>query len=166
MVANQNSFLTKRIVDLAKLPQAMGNIPKEIMERILPVIVINDNIFYGNREQVIRDATALNATSATIYATDPNKEFYLQSAELTVSKDAVATSTESVITAVIDGSSREILHIDGQTLTADRQSVAINFNYPIRIDRATNISITNTTAVATIKATGVIYGFLQQYEST
>jgi len=160
-IVNKNEFL-KRIVEGLSLDPAIDKTPKDLADKILPVFLVNDAIYYTEHDQILRDATASNTTSATIYSTDPNKDFYLTFLTLSVVKDATSTSTESTITGVINGATRELAHIDGITLTVQNQTVTLSFPTPIRLDRGTNVSVTNSTGVANIKSTGVIGGFLQQ----
>jgi len=98
-------------------------------------------------------------TSTTIYSTPSDKDFYIVAAELAVIKDSSSTSTVSTITVVIDGVSQPLLSIPSITLTAQNAQVTQSFRNPVKVDRGTNITVTNGTNVAVINAHGCIAGY-------
>lgn len=108
---------------------------------------------------IVRRASATNATSATIYTTPADKDFYLTSAQLATIKDVTSTSTDETISAIIGGTSTILLNIPSITLTVQTGATSIIFNPPVLIDRNTAITVTNGTNVATIKSTGCITGY-------
>jgi len=124
------------------------------LQTLTPVVEIKP------KTNIVRSQTAFNATSATVYTTPSDKDFYLISAALSTSKDATATSTTSSITSTIDAASgQDILRLGLLTLTAERNSIATQFNPPIKIDRGAVITVKNDTAVGNIRSVASIAGY-------
>ena len=154
-----NSDLTKEIVKTIKASTARDKIPDQIADKVVPVIDVNPD--HNRFVNIIASAAALNATSGTIYTTPADRDFYLTAACLSLIKDATATSTISAISCVINGiTTNRVLRIEGLTLTATSQTVALAFEYPIKVDRNTAIVVTNAAAVANITASGSITGYI------
>jgi len=152
-----NSDLTKELVEGAKIQTSKDSIPSQLADKVVPVMEVNPRLL--RRINFTKDGTASNATTATIFTTPTDKDFFITNAMLTWVKDVTATSLSSFITAFIDGVNRPILTIGGFTLTPLNDTVTITFNTPIKVDRNTNIAVTNSTNVANTKATGIIYGY-------
>lgn len=152
-----NSDLTKEITTGAKLQTGRDIIPSQLAEKVVPVMEVNPKLL--RRCNILKTATATNATTATIYAVPAGRPFYLTAATLSMIKDATATSTSTRLIVNVDGVSARVLTIEGMTLTADTQTLTINFPFPIKVDAGSNITVTNTTNVANITSTGVIVGY-------
>lgn len=129
-----------------------GDALGEIIPVITPVIPIVPRI------NIIKRASALNATSATVYTTPTDKDFYLTNACLSVIKDVTSTSTSSTITAVVDGTTVNILEIASITLTVQENTVSQKWD-GLKLDRGSNINVTNSTNVANIRASACIQGY-------
>lgn len=125
----------------------------EINPVIQPIVQISPKI------NIIRSASATNATSGTIYATPTDKDFYVIGCMISHTRDVTATSTSSEIACSIDGLSRSLIKLNTITLTVGSKEASMSFTHPIKIDRNTNITVTNTTNTANLTTTGVIYGF-------
>ena len=151
---------TKKEINDAIRGNAVSNIaPSQLANQVIPVIDVNPK--HSRRVNIVKNQNALNSTSGTIYTTPSDKDFYLVGCEISVLKDATATSTNSAINAVIkgDSSSTIVAIIRGLTLTAQENSVSNNFGNGVLLERGTNITITNTTNVANISASGIIWGY-------
>jgi len=110
--------------------------------------------------------TATNATSANILvitsASFANKAVYITGATLSVIKDATSTSVLSAIRYTDEnGSSTNLLNIPGITLTPQAQSIAINFSHPLKASLSSAITVTNSTNVGNVTATGTIYYYTE-----
>jgi hypothetical protein len=126
----------------------------------LPVFVVNDDLFMASH--IVKEATASDALSATIYTTpdDNTKTFMLTSARLSYVKDAVNNSVKSRIEVSVDTQSVNILELHYTTTTAGQDHTNIVFDKPIPIDRGAEIKVFNSGATASIDTTGAITGFL------
>lgn len=125
----------------------------EVLPYITPVAVLDPIC------RISRNASATNATSATVYAVPSDKDFYITAISLSLIKDATSTSTASTITATIDGVAQVIVAIAGLTLTAQSNTVTQQFVRPLKIDKGTNIIVTNTTATANVTANACMQGY-------
>jgi hypothetical protein len=150
-----NSQVTKEIIDELKLDQNVDQIPTAI-----PVIEVGvQSVKRGlNKSQSIS-----NATSATIYATPTDQDFYLTGANLTFVRDATATSTLFNITYYDEnGVQTNLLTFAGVTLNLGYGATQTPPMHPIKVKRGTNINLVSSTNNANFKATGQIYGFLDE----
>ena len=149
---------TKKEINDAIRGNAVSNLaPTKVIDSVQPVININPKDY--RRCNIVRRNNAANATSATIYTTPADKDFYLVGVSLAVIKDATSTSTYSSLDVTIGGARYEILYIPEITLTAQTAQETISFSQPILVDRNTTIRVLNGTNVANITATGSIIGY-------
>jgi len=154
MSNNQNAKITNEVKRAFGLNNMTGY-PMKVSEAILPVVDVNPR--YTN---IIGAAPATNATSGTPYTTPANKDFYLTGFTISLIKDVTSTSTATALMAYINGVQVALGRIAGITLTAQNDSLSASFPFPLKIDRNTAITITNTTNVANIAAYASIYGYL------
>lgn len=132
-------------------PQVLGN-------QVVPVMDMTPH--HHKKAHICKTAFASNTTSANLYTTPTDQDFYLTALSLSVVKDATATSTESSIRVNIGSVTVRIATIIGFTLTAQNQTYALSFNNPVKIDRGTTFTVQNGTGTANINAIGTIYGYL------
>jgi len=154
-----NSDTVKELQEAAGLQFAMDMEEKDIQKLIVPTIEINPKLLrFCN---IVRNATASNATTATIFTTPANQDFYLIAAQMSMIKDASATSLASSIDLTPEGAQlASIMVIRGISLTAQNDSLTISFPVPLKLERNTTITINNTTATATVVSSGMIVGFI------
>lgn len=128
--------------------------------------IINDviipNIPINPRVNIVQSNSAFNATSAVVYTTPSDKDFYITACNLSTFRDATATSTQAYLTVYIDGIMKTIMSISAITLTAGNGEMASAFPYPIKADRGTDIAVRNTTAVGNVRTNAVIMGYTQE----
>jgi hypothetical protein len=162
MVQIHNSDLFKELRDGTKSQQLRdGVLPSQLAEKVVPVMEVNPKLL--RRCEIVRTNAASNATTATIYTTPTDKDFYLCGASLSVIKDVTSTSVVSAIAAPVGGGTtdtRRILVISEISVTIQNGSVATSFQTPIKIDRGVTIVVTNSTNVGNIRADGCIWGYL------
>lgn len=154
MATIYNNEIPLRATSGLKLAPAIDKIPIETSDKIILGFDLNKPVTTFNAR-----AAATNATATTIFTCSSTKDSYITHCSLSSIKDVTSTSTKSIITAVIDGATKEILEIAGITLTADSQAMACNFSTPIKVDRSSVISVRNSTAVANVNTVAVISGF-------
>lgn len=150
---NNNTSISQ---DLNRIFDLKGENTGEVADFIQPVKEISPRI------NICRSASAAGAASATIYTTPADKDFYLTAAQLSLIKDAAGTSTASNLNATIDGVSQSLLLIRGITLTAQNDSIAQSWAIPIKIDRNTNITVTNSAVAGVTLTSGTIQGYTQE----
>jgi hypothetical protein len=139
------------------LGHQVENIPELDTSKIVLTAECNPKLL--RRINILRGVTATNSTSATIYTTPTDKDFYLTSALLSTIKDVTSTSTLERLRVVIDGVTQDILLISSLSLTAQDRTITLSLNNSIKIDRGTTITVTNSTNVANITTTALIQGY-------
>lgn len=159
MTTIYNSDLTKEIIQGAKIQTSLDTVPNKLASSVVPVMEVNPKLL---REiNLNKYGTASNSTSAILYTTPTDKDFYITSAQISLIKDATSTSTETYISCEMENGSLGILiDISTFTLTAQTAQNSISFPFPIKIKRGTNITINNTTNVANIRSSATITGYL------
>jgi len=158
MATVNSSSAILELREAAKLQPGAESVPNQLGKEIIPVININPK--HCRVVDLVRSNFANNATSATIYTTPTDADFFLVASILSLVKDVTATSIASAINVTIDGASRSVNYIRGITLQAQDQHVSISYPFPIKVDRNTNITVTNSAANANISATGIILGYV------
>lgn len=108
---------------------------------------------------IARAVNIANDASEVVWTTPSDKDFYLVAANIGVSKDATATSQVTALSVVINGVTTNILHIPTQATTVESETTGNNYPVPVKLDRNTAITLTNTTAVSGIRATAAILGY-------
>lgn len=105
-----------------------------------------------------------SSASGTVYTTPSDKDFYLTGFSMSFSKDVAATGSVMTLSAIIDGVSQVLHRFAAITLTAERDSIAIDLSFPIKIDRGTNITIGLTGTFNSAPA--AIRGYTQETTAT
>ena len=160
MATIYNSQLTKELTQGAKIQVSRDSIPTQLADKVVPVMEVNPKLL--RRSNIVKTGTANNATTTTVYTIPTTQDFYLTSATLSMIKDVTATSVESTLTATVEGVDTKLMSIVGITLTVQDDQMTLSFPIPIKIDRGTNIRVTNSTNVANCKAIACIHGYLDE----
>lgn len=157
---NYNTSLFSRALQIFG-SKAGDYLSADVHPNIQPVVLLEPTM------NIVRNAAANNATTATIYTTPTDKDFFLCSGSLSVIKDATATSTLTAITAFVDGVAQNILTIAGITLTVQQQQNVFQITgRGLKIDRGTVITVTNTTNVGNVSANACIQGYTEETTSS
>ena len=154
MAKIHNIDLIKSIIDKAKLQTAVDKVPTELAEKIIPVLVADTT---EKLIQVAR-AAATDATGVTIHTTSETKDTYLTGLHLTISKNNVNDSIISAINATTFGEAAgSVLVLRYEPLTAGQLHASITFSHPIKLEKGTPITISNSGILASIDTTGMIF---------
>lgn len=139
--------------------KALGLQPSaQIIPNPVPVVETNPKLL--RRCNIVRSISAVNATSATLYTTPSDKDFFLVAAGISVIKDATSTSVISRIYLFPKGDSqRNLLTIGGISLTAQSGEQSITLPNPLQIERGTIINVSNSTNVANVTCWGWLVGY-------
>ena len=159
MVTNNNSNLSNEIIQASRIQVGKDKLPSEFSDKVVFTCETNPKLIkYPN---ICKYAVANNATSATIYTVPADRDFCITSYTLSVVKDVTATSTESAIKCQVDSATAQrIAAIATLTLTAERGQISGNFIPPLKIDKGSGITVTNSTNTSNITAEGTITGYL------
>ena len=155
MVHIQNTDAHNAIRQGAKLSISEGY-PTELSLACVPVMDMTPD--FHRRINVVRSASAINATSAALYTTSADRDFYLTGFILAVSKDVTATSLANAINFLIDTVASAII-ISTLTLTVEHSEIFLTFPQPIKIDRSCAMTVTNTTNTGNISTQATIFGY-------
>ncbi len=132
---NQNSAVSQEIRDVLKLQGAINPIPRNVDDRIIPVIDINPK--HAQKIEIIKSASGGTALS---YTTPADMDFYLTNAALGYAKAAADTGTFMRIRAYVNGAQLNILGLVGITGTAENKETEEYYGQiGIKIDRNTVI---------------------------
>lgn len=155
-----NSEIIQEIRNAAKSqPGTKEVIPSELSRVIIPVIEVNPKL---TKTAIGYFAAAAGSTSATIYTTPSDQDFYLCSAQLSTIKDVTSTSNQSKIVIVQNGRSVTVCAISSITLTVQSECISVSFPHPLKCDRGSTITVQNSSATATIRSDGQITGYLDE----
>lgn len=152
----KNSRIKNSFIDVLGLNPIQDRIPDTVIPSVQPVFNVG-----ATRCDVCRYADASNSTAVTVYTTPVDKDFYLSSVVLSVVKDATATSVRSAVVVRVDGTDQRVISIPGFSTTAQNQTVSITLSPPIKVDRNTVVSLTNSTNVANVTASACIQGYTE-----
>jgi hypothetical protein len=151
-----NTQLSKELIDGAKIQVSHDKIPTQLADKVVPVMEVNPKSF--RRINVVKQ-TQNTGTTATIYTTPTDKDFYLVGYNLSLIKDVTATSVLTRLRAVIDGATVDIAQIMGITLTPQERTISNSFSVPIKLDRNTTLTVANSTNVANTNTGCSIIGY-------
>lgn len=157
MATIYNSDLTKGLINSAKLQTSKDKVPNQIADKVVPVIEVNPKLL--RTCNILRYGSA-TTTGATIYTTPSDQDFYLCGASVSVIKDVTSASTSSYLQITPeDGLTQRVLLISGITLTAQDDSISVDFSRPILLKRSSTIAVGNSSAVGNIKTDASIWGY-------
>ena len=153
MAEIQNSEVYNQFGEDTKLPPQ--DLPRNLHKEIMPVLSVKpDKICNIAREN---DSTTTGAV--TVFLTPSNKDFYLCNAQISLSSDATADNIQGVLSVTIDGAERHLILLTKQTTTVIHLNQGISFNFPLKIDRNTNIRVQTAFTVGSCRYGGTIVGY-------
>ena len=153
---HNNTSISKQINDVFK-PKG-ESMPSEVSDEVSLVYDITP------MTEIVATAEATASTSATIYTTPADRDFFITGFSISHIRDGTATALYFGITAVINGSTTFLVKIPIRSLLA---VTTPPFGYvilpkPLKIDRGTAISVVNDTNVAVVRSIATIYGYLTE----
>jgi hypothetical protein len=158
MVHINNRDAIRLIQDGAKVSISEG-FPTELSMAVVPVMDMTPDL---HRVADICEGASSAATGAfTVFTTPTDKDFYLTSAQISISKSAACDLATGVVslTVVISAQTKSILNIATVTLTAQQQSIALGLPVPIKLDRGSVISMSGTFGIAALSRAASIVGY-------
>lgn len=141
----------------ARLQPIAGEIIKDLNTNIQPVLNVNP-IRVVN---IVKRAAGATTSTATVYTTPMDRDFYLTSAFLSITKDA-ACANEFMHLDIIPKDqevAEEILEINCQNTTEYTATAANTFSIPIILKRGSAITVVGGYAAGTARKTGIITGY-------
>lgn len=155
-----NSRVNLELNDVAALQNPL---PLILENKVVPTIELNERL--TRRVDVVgSSSTTTSASSTTILSAISTRKFVLCGANLSIAKDSTCdiNGNSFSLACTIDGQSTavNILRIPYITLTAERDSIVVSFNRPIKC--ALNTSITTgqgTFTVGTCVRNCTVWGY-------
>jgi len=154
-----NTQVYNEIRDALKL-----NLNVERMPNAIPVIEVNPKIVKNGFLENLKKGTS---GGGTVFTSNSNKLTYITQIVFTMVKDATCD--------VADGTLGVSFNIDNKayyidipilTLTAQNQTITINFEHPVLMDKGSNfVFSSNTFTVGKMWRSVAITGFLDEYSN-
>lgn len=149
----QSKEVIDKISDELKVQPSMA-IPRELMDKI--------QLVYGvNPERIIRSlhANVSDSTSGTIFTTATNKKTFIVGVQLSITKDVVSTSLFSNITFTdfLGTADKILMQLRYEPVTAGNIELSTTFTHPVEVQPGTAVAIANSTNIASIDTTGVVF---------
>lgn len=152
MVDIQSKEVIDKISDELKIQPAM-TIPRALAEKIQLVYGINPQY-----DVKFVAGSTNDATTSDLMTTSATKDTYLVACMLTVSKDVVSNSINSKINAFAVGrANSSLLALRYEPVTAGTHQITFDFAHPIKLERGSVITITNSSGTASIDTLGIVY---------
>ena len=131
--------------------------PLRLAESIVPVIDINPQ--HARVCDIVKTNASSTTGAITIYTTPSDKDFYLTGYNIVVSSNVTADNTSLQLSITVDKLTVTLADIRKQSVTAGNLSAAQDFSVPIKIDRATAITLETTFTVGGAVKAGTIMGY-------
>lgn len=125
----------------------------DLGETILPTVEIKR---FCN---IVKAGAASNSTTSTVWTTPSDKDFYLCAASLSTIKDVTGVSNNAKLNIIVEGATVAILSISNITLTVQHSNMTNTWFNPIKVDRNTAITVTNSSATANVRSDATIQGY-------
>lgn len=158
---NNNSNLTKEIIDVGKIQSSTDFTPSEFAEKILYVCDVNPK--HSRITNIVRNSAPATSGTVTVYTTPSGagQEFYLTSIQLGMTKDATCDAAigSVQVTATIGGISRGLIGIPILTTTAQSHVISITYKDPIKIDSNVAIAVSGSYSLGLMARYVTLHGF-------
>lgn len=152
-----NSELTKELTIGARIQTSVDRIPNELADKVVPVMEVNPRLL--KFINIVKTAECFDSTTTTIYTTPADKEFYLCAFNINVTKSDAASSQKSAINAYVNGALTILVRIETLNGVQDSGALSVSLPFPLKIDKNTAITVTNTNATSSIQSCASIYGY-------
>jgi len=133
-------------------------VPTRISEDVQMVLDINPN--HNRICNIVRGGTSNTSSStASIYTTPADKDFYLTSAHYVFQKNVTSDNTACTLIASVDGADQVLLSLPSITLTATQMEAGITYSNPIKLTRNTTIRMSASFTVGALIRGANITGY-------
>jgi len=139
--------------------QSSAQVPRELANSFISSIESNPHIVRPC--SILKAYTNAASSQATIWTTPSDKDFYLVGLTLSCSYDSSSDNTQTSVFSTIGGAVTRIAYIMKQTLTAQDQTITLNFEHPLKIDRGVIIYVKNEYTVGAGQKACVLWGYEQ-----
>ena len=155
-----NSEVTKNLIDSAKLATTREKTINQIADKIVPVLEVNPRL--TRILNICRSAAGTNSNLTAWTTPSDASNFYLVGFTIHNTKNVTSDNASITVAAYIDGVQRTIYTLTGITLTASQSQAVVMLPFPVKIDRNTAITTTDTAHTAGTSVTSLnIWGYLE-----
>lgn len=150
MAKINNQAILQKVIDELGLYPGLEAVPTELADKILPVFQVNTQEIIVTPEpaNVVRTGAQTTQGSSTLYTTPSNQFFYLTNVtcECHAQAPGLALAANAYVTITIDGADQVVAfaEIDCEATAGWLDRVTFNFQNPIKIDKSTNITLTDS----------------------
>jgi hypothetical protein len=152
-IINRSSVI-QSAADILALQSGKDKLPSISIDNVQPVVEL---VKFSN---IARHSSSGGAGTTTVYTTPPDKDFFITSISISVTKNVTCDAILCYGQAFQGGVLRRLVQMDFETVTAESRALSVSFPYPVEIDRNTAISIyINYAAGAAVKSicmTGIL----------
>jgi len=162
MVENRNQEIVKQIAQAGGLEMSDG-MPSAITNSYVPVIEVNPRVVKMQDKTFNNDITA--SGGGTIMSNQgAGVNFILKNITLAIIKDATCDTADGVvgINGTVGGVSIRLITLPCLTLTAQEQSLTLNFGAGLKLDAGSTITFTsNTFTAGKFSRSGLVSGYIE-----
>ena len=161
MVHIQNTDAHNVIRQGAKLSLSEGY-PTELQNTCVPVMDMTPN--FHRKSNILIGTTQTTTAAFTVHTATADRDTYLTGATASIIKNATAdTATGAVLLTVVqDTITKTIIALAVLTLTAQNQSIAIQFCNPIKIDRGSIVQMTGAFTAGNLIRSATLVGYEEE----
>lgn len=138
MVDIQSKEAVDRMSEELKIQPALV-LPKKLADNIQPVFEISKKV-----ANIVRSNSNAVTGSLTVYTTPTDQDFFLTAATVGHFENNLSNNILTSLNVVINGATRQVLEIAKPGGFQVDQNIALTFDTPIKIDRGTNITVSNS----------------------
>lgn len=158
MVEVENSEVINQLSEDAKISPSTS-IGKSLSNNIQPVLIANPTPKNITGGETLQTTTGSHA----VFTTPANIDFYVSSVQLGYTCSAAADSTDYRMNLPFKNtSSKRVLGLQKQTLTASSDHAEMTFNPPLLLERNSTCTVTQAFTVGASTVAGVIIGFTKE----
>lgn len=140
-----------------KINTAIEMVPNNLSEDVVSTIESNFNLV--KPVNIYKNIGSTATGTDIVYSIPTNQDFYLTGLSLFIQENVTSDNTATYISATINGASVRLISFRKLTLTASTVFGHRDFSRPIKIDRGTNITVTNSFAAGAATKEASICGY-------
>lgn len=130
-----------------------NHLSNEVEDDIKPVILVEP------KTDLIVSETRISTGVGNVYTTRTDKDTYLTGILVTMTSDAVADNTSLQVFGIIGNTTKVLVRLDKQTVTAGNQAIFVPFKNPLKLDRGQVVTHITTFTAGAVSLTTILYGY-------
>lgn len=151
------SDLTSEIIEGARIAVASDPVPNELAEKVVPVMEVNPKFFRRVNYIVQNNKTTTGSTG--IATTSATKETFITSVWIDNLKSVDCDGTIAFCSGIVNGVSVKFIELRNPALVLGGYNGSINFNPPIKLDKGTAITSTQSFTAGSSNISVGLFGY-------